>query len=167
MMLNTRRMPMPSLEWLLYKLCSIQSAGVPTPYESTMTLSFDAAWYNIAPLKKTCLIPYTCGLCGSPGSSLNLWCLRCTATHCFVTMPVVSHSQNLKKCATAGWNCTLLCAWLLCRKSVTAAMVMCVAINIYNSSVIRYLANTGPWWNGYHACLRNKRWRFDPVRAGQ
>ena len=129
--LSTRRMPMPSLEWLLYRLCSIQSAGVPAPYELTISLSFDASWYNTAPLKKTCLIPYTCGLCGSPDSSLNLWCLRCTATHCLVTMPVVSHNQNLIKWLSMGWNINALCAWPLCKKSVTQMIVMCVAIRVY------------------------------------
>ena len=131
MMLNKKRMPMPSLEWALYRVCSIQSEGVPTPYELTMILSFEASWYSTAPLKKTCLIPYTCGLCGSPSISLYLWCLRCIATHCLVTMPVVSHNQNRIKWLSIGWNINPLCAWPRCKKSVTQIIVMCVTIRVY------------------------------------
>src|SRR5882672_8222155 len=36
-------------------------------------------------------LPIFFGLCGSPSSSVNAWCLRWTATHSFVHCPVVSH----------------------------------------------------------------------------
>ena len=46
--------------------------------------------------------PTSSGLCGSPSSSVNAWCLRWTATHSFVGCPVVSHSENLNIHSTAG-----------------------------------------------------------------
>src|SRR3954468_23074892 len=42
-------------------------------------------------------------------------------------MPVVSQSQNRKKCETTGCSSSARCAWWRCRKIVTAAMVTCVS----------------------------------------
>jgi hypothetical protein len=39
-------------------------------------------------------MPRTCGLCGSSSVSTRAWCLRWTATHSRVFMPVVSQSQK-------------------------------------------------------------------------
>jgi len=68
-------------------------------------------------------MPNTCGLWGSSAVSQRAWCLRCTATHWRVTMPVVSQSQKRKKWATTGCSSSARCDWLRCRKMVTAAMV--------------------------------------------
>jgi hypothetical protein len=66
--------------------------------------------------------------------------LRCMATHCLVTMPVVSHSQQRIKCSSIGWNMIPLCACPLCKNRVTQMIVMWVAISVYNIGFIKYLA---------------------------
>ena len=50
-----------------------------------------------------------------PAVSHLAWCLRWIAAHSRVTMPVVSHSQPRKKCATAGCRSSARCAWHRCR----------------------------------------------------
>ena len=76
-------------------------------------------------------MPRVCGLCGSSTVSHLAWCLRWIATHSLVTMPVVSQSQKRKKCDGIGCRSRARCACARCRKIVTAAMVMCVAIRVY------------------------------------
>ena len=59
-------------------------------------------------------------------SSAAVWCLRCMAVHSFVIIPVVSHSQNRKKCCSTGCNSRALCAENRCRYTVTPMIVTCV-----------------------------------------
>ena len=66
------------------------------------------------------------------------------ATHSFVTMPVVSHSQARKKCDGIGPSSSARCACARCRKIVTAAIVICVATNA-NSSTCHQAAFSIPW----------------------
>src|SRR2546423_13772748 len=49
------------------------------------------------------------------------------AVHSLVTMPVVSQSQQRKKCEMTGCSSSARCAWQRCRKIVTAAMVTWVS----------------------------------------
>jgi len=120
----------------VYSVRSIQSSGVPTPYCWTIARSLLAKWYRPAPLNNTRQNPYTCGLCGSPSCYVNLWCLRWTATHCLVTIPVVSHNQKRIKCSRIGWNLIPLWAWPLCKNNVTEIIVMCVTIKVYKMMFI-------------------------------
>src|ERR1051325_8161572 len=65
--------------------------------------------YSNTPPHSTRLMPSTCGLCGSSAVSHFAWCLRWIAAHSLVTMPVVSHSQNRKKCDASGCSSSALC----------------------------------------------------------
>src|SRR5262249_59889795 len=49
---------------------------------------------------------------------VNAWCLRWTATHSFVRIPVVSQSANLNANSTEGWRISALCVAQRCRKIV-------------------------------------------------
>src|SRR3990167_9039521 len=75
-------------------------------------------------------MPRVTGLCGSSAVSHLAWCLRCTATHCLVTVLVVSHSQKRKKCEGIACNSSARCACERCRKMVVDAMVMCVTMRV-------------------------------------
>ncbi len=75
-------------------------------------------------------MPRVCGLCGSSSVSHLAWCLRWIATHSRVTMPVVSQSQNRKKCDGIACSSSARCACARCRKIVTEAIVMCVATSV-------------------------------------
>src|SRR4051812_24905621 len=96
-------------------------------------------------------MPMTCGLCGSAGVSHLAWCLRCTAAHSLVTMPVVSHSQKRKKWLTAGCSSRARCAWQRCRKTVTPTMVMCVRPNA--TSTISHQVKSSRPENSVGICL--------------
>src|SRR5215467_15923622 len=80
-------------------------------------------------------MPYTFGLCGSSSVSHLAWCLRWIATHSLVIMPVLTHDQNRKKCASTGWKSTPRCDWLRCRYSVTVKIVSCVTTSRYTIQV--------------------------------
>src|SRR5205085_7294018 len=71
--------------------------------------------------------------------------------HSLVIIDVVSHVQNRKKCAIAGWKSTPRCAMLRCRYSVTEKMVSWVATSRYSASVPQ-LAWSRPW---------DRNWRND------
>ena len=90
-------------------------------------------------------MPRVCGLCGSSSVSHLAWCLRWIATHSLVTMPVVSHSQKRKKCDTTGCRSRARCAWVRCRKIVTAAIVMCVSDERARRRSPTTAVGTSPW----------------------
>ena len=62
-----------------------------------------------------CQYPSMWGLCGSPSTSLKLWCLRWTATHSRGEMLVSIQVPKRMNIVSAGWSRMDLCERTRCR----------------------------------------------------